>query len=479
MNFKVRSLALAALVAAGGCGAQSGSGDVAEAQIALSVIPTGVLCIQVNAYSGMTTTIAPLATVASGAGSTSVSFGQLAPGDYTFVGFAYNTACSSVNTANTGAATWTSDGTQATLSAGTLTNLQMTFRRNNAVTVNANFVDNVAEIVTGGAGAYARMADGTVKQWGSNGAGSTTTPTAVSGLTDAAQLVAGGNFVCVRKGADGSVWCWGSNNAGQLGVANTTTMASTTPLKVPLMGATVNIAAGDTHACANTANNGIWCWGGNGAGQLGNNSTTSTPTPTPPTGISGRVFAGGQNTCAIDSSTGALSCWGANNVGQSGTGSMSASVLTPQPTGLKDVVSLALGMTHGCAVRLDGSLRCWGTNGNGQLGDGTTTGHYTPMPVMIAAANVSVGTGFTCARRQDSTITCWGSGSFLGEGTGDDRTAPSGGSLMNSVSALHTGYGFACAEVGHNLDCWGANSVGQLGDGTYNFAFTPVVAKLQ
>jgi alpha-tubulin suppressor-like RCC1 family protein len=51
-------------------------------------------------------------------------------------------------------------------------------------------------------------------------------------------------------------------------------------------------------------------------------------------------------------------------------------------TGLLDIVRLALGQTHTCAMRLGGTVLCWGINSNGQLGDGTTTNRLTPVEVM-------------------------------------------------------------------------------------------------
>jgi alpha-tubulin suppressor-like RCC1 family protein len=43
-----------------------------------------------------------------------------------------------------------------------------------------------------------------------------TTPVAVTGLSDVAQLSAGYEQTCPRR-HDNSLWCWGSNDAGQIG----------------------------------------------------------------------------------------------------------------------------------------------------------------------------------------------------------------------------------------------------------------------
>lgn len=50
--------------------------------------------------------------------------------------------------------------------------------------------------------------------------------------------------------------------------------------------------------------------------------------------------------------------------------------LTPTlAPGLEDIVQLALGDIHACALDRSGAVWCGGDNGHGQLGDGTTTRH--------------------------------------------------------------------------------------------------------
>jgi alpha-tubulin suppressor-like RCC1 family protein len=68
------------------------------------------------------------------------------------------------------------------------------------------------------------VVEGGVVCWGANehgqlGAGDTdphSGPAPVIGLTDVADMWAGGAHTCVKR-TDGSVWCWGANTSGQLG----------------------------------------------------------------------------------------------------------------------------------------------------------------------------------------------------------------------------------------------------------------------
>ena len=85
------------------------------------------------------------------------------------------------------------------------------------------------------------------------------------------------------------------------------------------------IAVGAYHACA-VVDGAAYCWGDQyGAGQLGNNSTTSSPTPVPVLGLTSGVTSiacGGSHACAL--ANGSAYCWGANDYGQLGNSATSA-----------------------------------------------------------------------------------------------------------------------------------------------------------
>jgi alpha-tubulin suppressor-like RCC1 family protein len=125
-----------------------------------------------------------------------------------------------------------------------------------------------------------------VQCWGSNrygklGDGTSTerhTPVQVQPLPAGATAVAtGAEHACAL--IDGSVYCWGSSAEGELGNNNTSSpYMSATPVQVQELSGATAIAAGGDSACA-LANGNAYCWGYNGHGLLGNNSTTQSALP--------------------------------------------------------------------------------------------------------------------------------------------------------------------------------------------------------
>jgi alpha-tubulin suppressor-like RCC1 family protein len=105
--------------------------------------------------------------------------------------------------------------------------------------------------------------------WGASRATFVTGP-----RTNIASLDAGSEFVCAQTTSN-TTWCWGRNKYGQL--ANGSYIAKATPQKVnpaTSVGLLGTVATGDMHACGISASNsGMWCWGLNTTGQLGDSST--------------------------------------------------------------------------------------------------------------------------------------------------------------------------------------------------------------
>lgn len=95
--------------------------------------------------------------------------------------------------------------------------------------------------------------------------------------------MAGGDRHSVALKADGGVWAWGSNSHGQLGDGTTTNRLIPVQVRGPggpgyLTGVT-DIAAGRQHSLALRDNGTAWSWGANFDGQLGDATTLQRTTP--------------------------------------------------------------------------------------------------------------------------------------------------------------------------------------------------------
>ena len=97
----------------------------------------------------------------------------------------------------------------------------------------------------------------------------------VGGLSEIKAISAGGGFSLALK-KDGTVWAWGSNVNGELGIGSFATDSKLVglgyniePVEVSILQDVVEISAGGTHAMAVTGDGGVWAWGGNDEGQLG------------------------------------------------------------------------------------------------------------------------------------------------------------------------------------------------------------------
>jgi alpha-tubulin suppressor-like RCC1 family protein len=176
--------------------------------------------------------------------------------------------------------------------------------------------------------------------WGSNyygqlGDGTKTnrlTPTPVVGLSSGvASISAGGNNTCAVTTA-GAAYCWGLNGSGQLGDGTKTNRLTPTPV-VGLSSGVASISAVHLHTCAVTTAGAAYCWGHNSYGEVGDGTTTARSTPTPVAGLSSGVAsisAGNKHTCAL-TTAGAVYCWGGNGTGQLGDGTTTQRY-TPVPT---------------------------------------------------------------------------------------------------------------------------------------------------
>lgn len=298
---------------------------------------------------------------------------------------------------------------------------------------------------------------------------------------DVQAVAVGNNHTCavtlVGQTPIKKLFCWGLNNKGQLGDSSTTNRSSATAVSAPfdttgvLMAPQARMvsgfAAGAEHTCAVADSNptGVWCWGENSSGQLGNSSTTdsSAPVDTGLTGISaggntyhGNIVANQDASCVNEAAV--MKCWGGNSVGQMGNGG-GADVSTP--TAVPDngsfdngsVQYIAAGGQSICAITSVSpytayKLWCWGLNNTGQLGDGTTSNQN--RPTLVADNSASLFTNGDLDKA---------GGNRMSQGT----------TLSRSVTG-----GFGCVTYW----CWGKNTYGQLAQNNTTDVVLPKIVQV-
>lgn len=293
-------------------------------------------------------------------------------------------------------------------------------------TVSSGESHTCAITTAGGALCWGKNSDG---QLGDGTTSTRNAPTQVSGLTSGVSAIAAGRFHTCAVLSTGALKCWGYNSSGQLGDGTTSTR--NTPVDIPGLSSGVSqVTVGESHTCVLTTSGAVKCWGNNTYGQLGNGSFVNSSTPVDVATLSSGVQAlksGRVQTCAI-TAAGGVKCWGYNGGGLLGNNSTTNSNTPVEAIGLSSgVTAIASGMQHSCALLSSGSAKCWGVNGSGQLGDGTTSASNSPISVTAFAGTItaiSVGSLHTCILDSNSNAKCWGSNGSgqLGDGSNTDAS---------------------------------------------------------
>jgi alpha-tubulin suppressor-like RCC1 family protein len=271
------------------------------------------------------------------------------------------------------------------------------------------------------------------------------------------------------------LWVWGENASGQLG--DNTVGYKSSPIQTVSGGANWKIigSAGNAwHNAAIKTNGTLWLWGKNDYGQMGTNDRTprSSPIQTIAGGTNWKsVSCGGSHTTAIKTD-GTLWAWGENASGQLGVLDR-----TPRSSPVQIIaggtwaqVSCSLWTVGG--IKTDGTLWMWGTNSYGSLGIGTTTGNRSSPVQTVAGGNnwkqVSCGLAHAAAIKTNGELWNWGENS-LGELAREDQVDRS--SPIQTIAAGTNWKLVSCGAAGNTaaiktngeLWGWGANAQGQLG----------------
>lgn len=235
---------------------------------------------------------------------------------------------------------------------------------------------------------------------------------------------------------EGGLWAWGSNTYGRLGQTYTTSSMDDynfyhrdryTPTKI--LDDVIWVACGENFGAAIKSDHTLWMWGDNTVGQLGNG------------GRSNRSYDYGgplhyfrryqDSPIQVMGDVAAISCHG-----------QSAAV-----------------------IKLDGSLWTWGDNrwnqlGNGGKGYAPDWRRYkvNPNKIMDDVMAVSMGDNGGAAVKTDGTLWTWGNcyGGQLGNGTLDDGSDVP---IQVGEGYRDVAFGNACLAVKEDNSLWGWGDV--------------------
>lgn len=294
------------------------------------------------------------------------------------------------------------------------------------------------------------------------------------------QISAGLNSVCALR-SDRSVWCWGTNESNEIGVLDR--VKRNRPAQVVRNGGAAlgeaRLIASSTAAanCAVLLDDTVWCWGNrwmSPPSELGARQETTFPHAI-------AFSAGSDHFCGLTEDHAAW-CWGRNETGQVGDGTLTyrKDPVKIIPDG---VLAINADRDSTCALRSDGSVWCWGENTEGEVGDGTTTPRLSPVRVQVAGGGLlggviwlGDGMGYhRCAVRTDHSVWCWGANGVgqLGDGTTRELQravrvkAARRGPALAGARRVTTSFGTSCAVMANRtVRCWGWNEAAQVGDGS-------------
>jgi hypothetical protein len=197
----------------------------------------------------------------------------------------------------------------------------------------------------------------------------------------------------------------------------------------------------------------------------------SIPTLVPLEGAStvslDKLSASTRHTCGLTSG-GEMYCWGTNGIGEHMNGRTSAPALTPVRAGGSALYSsVSVGDSYTCAtVRVTQLPVCAGDNFSRKLGR-VTSGNSDSIPGPIAAGALATGRGSflsnsngssMCLITEDYQLVCWG---------GSQTSLPAYVNGDQGMFGAARGLSHTCVvSTSGRITCTGANSVGELGNGT-------------
>lgn len=210
----------------------------------------------------------------------------------------------------------------------------------------------------------------------------------------------GDHFVALTQ--NGEAYTWGAGWAGQLGDGVFHPLVQHQLRKVVTAGTLMagkkisQIAVGTAHTLVLTENGGLFSWGWNSLGQLGDATLTNRSLPTAVLmngALAGKtvvaIAASGTTSFAL-TEDGLVFSWGSHQSGLLGTGGpMYAYDAQPKMIKMdgamagKRMVHISAGSVTAYAIAEDGTLFGWGSYTDGLLGEGVSNLNFSNQPIRI------------------------------------------------------------------------------------------------
>jgi alpha-tubulin suppressor-like RCC1 family protein/predicted esterase len=199
------------------------------------------------------------------------------------------------------------------------------------------------------------------------------------------QLSAGSDHTCSLT-VDGGVYCWGANDFGQLGDGTRQFRYVPVPVAVRAGVRFQSVAAGGENSCALATDGSAWCWGDNRNGNVGDRTRVTRRAPTRVAGtVRFRAISLFDIPCAVAES-GSTYCWG---------GLSTTPVVVPR----RNRSEYGFYGTRSCDLTADSAVVCWGFE--------DSSASARTLPGGLRLRRLSLGT-FACGLTADGAAYCWG-----------------------------------------------------------------------
>lgn len=287
---------------------------------------------------------------------------------------------------------------------------------------------------------------------------------------------------------EGVLWAWGSNDYGELGDGTTVERACPVPVRAP--SDIIAIEAGPSAVHVLRGDGTVWGWGYNLDGKLGDGTEVPRRAPVQVKGLTDVVAIASWDATYALKADGSVWAWGSNHGGQLGDGTESPRSTPGRVAGLPKIVGIAASGGTGFALAADGTVWAWGDDGCGELGGAQRRNEYRPAQVLcfkdgqhwtlerVTAICAGIFSGY--ALRNDGTVWSWGANDLgqLGNGetinamqnllaaTGRHNAASPVLGLSDVVAISSKGVTAYALRSSGTVWAWGSNEYGQLGTGS-------------